>query len=29
MGLTHFDTNGNAIMVDVTDKDITDRVAYR
>lgn len=27
MGLTHFDTNGNAIMVDVTDKDITERVA--
>ena len=27
MGLTHFDTNGNAIMVDVTDKDVTERIA--
>lgn len=27
MGLTHFDTKGNAIMVDVTNKDITERVA--
>jgi len=26
MGLTHFDTKGNAIMVDVTNKDITERV---
>jgi cyclic pyranopterin phosphate synthase len=26
-GLTHFDNNGNAIMVDVTDKDVTDRCA--
>ena len=24
---THFDQDGNAVMVDVTDKDITDRVA--
>lgn len=27
MGLTHFDTNGNAIMVDITDKDVTERIA--
>lgn len=26
-GLTHFDKHGNAIMVDVTDKDITERTA--
>lgn len=26
-GFTHFDDNGNAIMVDVTDKDVTERVA--
>lgn len=26
-GFTHFDNNGNAIMVDVTDKDITERTA--
>lgn len=26
-GLTHFDEHGNAIMVDVTDKDITERTA--
>jgi len=27
MGLTHFDTKGNAIMVDVSNKDITERIA--
>lgn len=27
MGLTHFDKNGNAIMVDVSDKEITEREA--
>ena len=27
MGLTHFDENGNAWMVDVTDKDVTERTA--
>lgn len=27
MELTHFDENKNAVMVDVSDKDITDRVA--
>ena len=27
MEFTHFDDNGNAYMVDVTDKDITERVA--
>ncbi len=27
MKLTHFDNSGNAIMVDVTDKDITERIA--
>lgn len=26
-GFTHFDENGNAIMVDVTDKEITERTA--
>lgn len=26
-GFTHFDSKGNAIMVDVTDKDITERTA--
>ena len=26
-GLTHFDSQGNAIMVDVSDKDSTHRVA--
>lgn len=26
-GFTHFDGNGNAVMVDVTDKDITQRIA--
>ncbi len=26
-GLTHFDNNGNAVMVDVTDKDMTERTA--
>ena len=26
-GFTHFDSNGNAVMVDVTDKDITERIA--
>ncbi len=26
-GFTHFDSNGNAIMVDVTDKEITERTA--
>lgn len=26
-GLTHFDNSGNAIMVDVTDKSVTERVA--
>lgn len=26
-GFTHFDSNGNAIMVDVTDKEITQRIA--
>ena len=26
-GFTHFDGNGNAVMVDVTDKDITQRLA--
>ena len=26
-GFTHFDAQGNAIMVDVTDKDITERCA--
>ena len=26
-GFTHFDAQGNAIMVDVTDKDITERTA--
>ena len=25
--LTHFDNRGNAVMVDVTDKEITERVA--
>ena len=25
--LTHFDSRGNAVMVDVTDKEITERVA--
>lgn len=28
MGFTHFDEEGNAIMVDVSDKDITKRTAY-
>lgn len=28
MGFTHFDEDGNAIMVDVSDKDITKRTAY-
>ena len=27
MELNHFDNNGNAIMVDVTDKEVTDRMA--
>lgn len=27
MGLTHFDTDGNAVMVDVTEKKITEREA--
>ena len=27
MGFTHFDENGNAIMVDVTDKAVTERDA--
>lgn len=27
MDFTHIDKNGNAIMVDISDKDITDRVA--
>lgn len=27
MGLNHFDNKGNAIMVDVSDKDITERIA--
>lgn len=27
MELTHFDDNGNAVMVDVSEKDITDRIA--
>lgn len=27
MGLTHFDQEGNAVMVDVTEKEITERVA--
>lgn len=27
MGLTHFDSSGNATMVDVTDKNITERIA--
>ena len=27
MELTHFDDNGNAVMVDVSEKDITDRTA--
>ena len=27
MELNHFDNNGNAIMIDVTDKDITERTA--
>ncbi|MCV2864674.1 cyclic pyranopterin monophosphate synthase MoaC [Albidovulum sediminicola] len=27
MALTHFDTEGNAHMVDVSDKDVTDRIA--
>lgn len=26
-GFTHFDDKGNAIMVDVTDKDVTERIA--
>ncbi len=26
-GLTHFDRDGNAVMVDVSDKDITERIA--
>ena len=26
-GLTHFDEKGNAVMVDVTDKPVTDRMA--
>ena len=28
MGFTHFDEGGNAIMVDVSDKEITKRTAY-
>ena len=28
MGFTHFDDDGNAIMVDVSDKEITKRTAY-
>ena len=28
MGFTHFDEDGNAIMVDVSDKEITKRTAY-
>ena len=27
-GFTHFDEDGNAIMVDVSDKEITKRTAY-
>lgn len=27
MDLTHFDNNGNAIMVDVTNKEVTERIA--
>lgn len=27
MGFTHFDSNGNAVMVDVSEKDITTRIA--
>lgn len=27
MGLNHFDNKGNAVMVDVSDKDITERIA--
>ena len=27
MGLTHFDENGRAVMVDVTEKDVTKREA--
>ncbi|EHI97743.1 molybdenum cofactor biosynthesis protein C [Clostridium sp. DL-VIII] len=27
MGLNHFDSNGNAIMVDVTEKEVTERLA--
>lgn len=27
MGFSHFDENGNAIMVDVTNKDVTERIA--
>ena len=27
MGFTHFDEHGNAIMVDVTDKEVTERIA--
>ena len=27
MEFTHFDENGNAVMVDVTQKDVTDRMA--
>lgn len=27
MGLTHFDKNGNAVMVDVSDKNVTEREA--
>lgn len=27
MGLNHFDNNGNAIMVDVTEKEVTERLA--
>lgn len=26
-GFTHFDSNGNAVMVDVTDKEVTERTA--
>ena len=27
MGLNHFDNKGNAVMVDVTDKNVTEREA--
>ena len=27
LGLNHFDNKGNAVMVDVSDKDITERIA--